>query len=253
MLLRLGSKGKQVIELQKILKLKADGDFGQITDKAVREFQKKNNIKVDGLVGPKTWSLLVSSFENKVTPITKVDNKNEDLSDPEEEIVVTNVKETLPTSPNITELIKLIESSKITRNIKELVFHCTATQQAATIQSITNYWKNNLKWSNPGYHIIVKPDGSWTYLQDFNKITNGVAGRNSTIISISYIGGVDSKGKAVDNRTKEQKEVFETIYLTFKNKLPELQFRGHNEFSNKACPCYDVKTDISEIEKRRTV
>jgi N-acetylmuramoyl-L-alanine amidase len=253
MLLRLGSKGKQVIELQKILKLKADGDFGKITDSAVREFQKKNNLTVDGLVGPKTWSLLVKSMEIKVSAIVKNDVKTEDLSDPEEELVVTNVKEDLPTSPHITELIKLIESSNITRKINELVFHCTATQQTATVQAITNYWKNNLKWNNPGYHIIVKPDGSWTYLQDFNRITNGVAGRNSTIISVSYIGGVDKTGKAVDNRTQEQKEVFETIYLTFKNKLPELKFRGHNEFSNKACPCYDVKTDISEIEKKRTV
>lgn len=38
---------------------KADGDFGPATDRSVRDFQKKAQIKVDGLVGPQTWGKLV--------------------------------------------------------------------------------------------------------------------------------------------------------------------------------------------------
>jgi len=37
---------------------KLDGTLGPKTKKAVEEFQKQNNLKVDGKVGPKTWEKL---------------------------------------------------------------------------------------------------------------------------------------------------------------------------------------------------
>lgn len=36
------------------------GKFQQQTDEAVRSFQEENDLKVDGIVGPKTWDLLGS-------------------------------------------------------------------------------------------------------------------------------------------------------------------------------------------------
>ena len=56
--LKLGSKGASVKELQKLLGLKADGDFGPKTENAVKNFQKDHNLIEDGIVGPKTWQLL---------------------------------------------------------------------------------------------------------------------------------------------------------------------------------------------------
>lgn len=37
----------------------ADGKFGNDTEKAVKDFQKKKNITVDGIIGPKTWAELL--------------------------------------------------------------------------------------------------------------------------------------------------------------------------------------------------
>ena len=37
---------------------KIDGDIGPLTRKAIREFQLKNNLTVDGELGPKTWVVL---------------------------------------------------------------------------------------------------------------------------------------------------------------------------------------------------
>lgn len=54
MTLKLGSKGSEVVALQKFLGLKADGDFGPKTDAAVKRWQKNNGLAVDGIVGPKT-------------------------------------------------------------------------------------------------------------------------------------------------------------------------------------------------------
>ncbi|MEW5754747.1 MAG: TIGR02594 family protein [Pseudomonadota bacterium] len=66
--LKLGSKGDEVKQLQKLLneklkitpKLSEDGDFGKRTDAAVKQFQIAKNLGVDGVVGPKTWEALTS-------------------------------------------------------------------------------------------------------------------------------------------------------------------------------------------------
>lgn len=57
-ILKLGSKGADVIALQKKLNLQPDGIFGPLTDEAVREFQKANGLTVDGIVGANTWAKL---------------------------------------------------------------------------------------------------------------------------------------------------------------------------------------------------
>lgn len=60
-----GSRGNDVIALQKKLNLIADGIFGPITDEAVRDFQRSHNLAVDGIVGPKTWAALgIGSLPN---------------------------------------------------------------------------------------------------------------------------------------------------------------------------------------------
>ena len=46
-ILKLGSKGESVKQLQRILGLTADGDFGSKTDTAVKQFQKNNNLKLN--------------------------------------------------------------------------------------------------------------------------------------------------------------------------------------------------------------
>ena len=69
--LKKGAKGSEVKALQILLigygyKMEnngktygADGSFGGATDKAVRAYQKANDLEVDGSVGPKTWAKLL--------------------------------------------------------------------------------------------------------------------------------------------------------------------------------------------------
>ena len=55
MLLKKGSTGQYVIQLQAALGLKTDGKVGPNTEAAVKEYQKANGLKPDGIVGAKTW------------------------------------------------------------------------------------------------------------------------------------------------------------------------------------------------------
>ena len=65
--LRKGAKGTHVRQMQQLLMKAgevlpvygADGDFGTETLKAVKAFQRKNELTADGICGPKTWAELV--------------------------------------------------------------------------------------------------------------------------------------------------------------------------------------------------
>ena len=58
-----GSQGRYVEALQTILGgLTVDGDFGDKTRSAVKKFQKENGLEVDGIVGPKTWAMIVAKL-----------------------------------------------------------------------------------------------------------------------------------------------------------------------------------------------
>lgn len=57
-ILRLGSKGEDVKDLQRFLKLRVDGNFGPRTEEAVKKFQRENKLKPDGIVGEKTWNAM---------------------------------------------------------------------------------------------------------------------------------------------------------------------------------------------------
>ena len=65
--LRRGAKGDLVSQLQTFLsmdgsKLAIDGIFGPGTQSAVRAFQKRYGLTVDGIVGPQTWGKLLELY-----------------------------------------------------------------------------------------------------------------------------------------------------------------------------------------------
>jgi putative chitinase len=58
-LLKVGSKGPEVIKVQEGLNLDADGVYGLMTKEAVMYWQRKNDLTEDGIVGPKTYAALI--------------------------------------------------------------------------------------------------------------------------------------------------------------------------------------------------
>jgi putative chitinase len=69
MLLKNGSKGEDVKKLQEKLGVEAIGTFGPKTEAAVKEWQKANGLKDDGVVGDATWSKLFGESKPAATVI----------------------------------------------------------------------------------------------------------------------------------------------------------------------------------------
>jgi len=53
--LRRGAVGDAVREVQRAVGVYADGSFGGLTERAVKDFQFSHDLPVDGIVGPRTW------------------------------------------------------------------------------------------------------------------------------------------------------------------------------------------------------
>ena len=82
--IKLGSKGRYVIELQEYInkvanlypaipKLSIDGVFGDKTHDAVVKFQTLFNLEPDGIVGNITWNTLYNASLGKLTPGNFID------------------------------------------------------------------------------------------------------------------------------------------------------------------------------------
>jgi N-acetylmuramoyl-L-alanine amidase len=137
------------------------------------------------------------------------------------------------------------------RPIKYIAIHCTATQPNATIAAILRYWKDHLGWKNPGYHLLIEPNGTINRLLPFDGVANGVRGFNNHTIHISYIGGITKEGKPVDNRTDKQKQAILDCIAEVKewSDNKNLIIQGHRDFpnQNKACPCFDAKAEYRNL------
>ena len=135
------------------------------------------------------------------------------------------------------------------RRIDYIVLHCTATHQNATVESIKKYWRENLKWRSMGYHVLIQPNGIPVRLAADSEVCNGVKGYNANSIHISYIGGIDSKGRPFDNRTQSQRETMRTLVDSYMKMYPNAKVLGHRDFKGvaKACPSFDVATWLKEV------
>ena len=146
------------------------------------------------------------------------------------------------------------------RNIQYIAVHCTASHQSQTIEGLKQEFKRK-GWVNPGYHYVVSSDGKITQLLDEDKVSNGVKGFNAVSINVAYIGGIDTNGKPIDNRTDAQKASLRSLLKMLHKKYPTAVIQGHRDFSPdlnkdgkitpnewmKSCPCFNAKEEYSSL------
>ena len=74
MVLKIGSRGKEVKELQEFLEIDADGIFGMGTKAVVQKWQANNGLVADGIVGPATWDAMGLATTDASEKVYTTDN-----------------------------------------------------------------------------------------------------------------------------------------------------------------------------------
>lgn len=132
------------------------------------------------------------------------------------------------------------------RKITKIIVHCSATPEGRdyTVADIDR-WHRQKGWNGIGYHYVIYRDGSVHTGRDVEVMGAHCTGQNAHSIGICYIGGMTADNKKPkDTRTPEQKAALRDLVELLRTEYPTATIHGHNEFANKACPCFDVQTDL---------
>jgi len=147
--------------------------------------------------------------------------------------------------------------------LQRIVIHCTATPagREVTFNEIWQWHKGPKPggngWAHFGYHLLVHLDGSFDHLQKLpygpyitaDSIANGAKGYNDSSIHIAYTGGIDATTRRpADTRTEAQKTRLLKLVKMLRNRYGNLPVVGHHDLNkNKACPCYDARTEYKDV------
>jgi N-acetylmuramoyl-L-alanine amidase len=133
------------------------------------------------------------------------------------------------------------------RAIHKIIIHCTATREGDDISVDTiRKWHLNRGWSDIGYHYVIDIKGNINAGRPIELMGSHTRGENKYSIGIAYVGGVEADGKTPkDTRTKAQKDAIIRLVKKLKGCYPDVTIHGHNSFSSKACPSYNVQDEIN--------
>lgn len=219
--LKKGNKGSEVKTLQTALNLAChyglvvDGVFGAKTEEAVKDYQKRNELSVDGIAGAKTWSKLGYETADEVTPGGRTIRK-----------LIVHCAAT-PEGEDYS--VDTIDHSHKSRNFSYYID--PDTKQKRYI----------------GYHYIVLRDGKIERCRPENVRGCHTSNHNYDSIGVCYIGGCpprkvkDWNKQGKDTRTDEQKSSLVSLLKELKAKYPKAEIYGHRDFAAKACPSFDAE------------
>lgn len=125
--------------------------------------------------------------------------------------------------------------------IDKIIIHCTATPEGRhiTIDDVDK-WHKKRGFKKIGYHYLIELNGKLSRGRSEEEQGAHCRGYNKNTIGVCYVGGLDKNMRPRDTRTKEQKHALKILLEYLKDKYPKSTIHAHNEFANKACPCFDV-------------
>lgn len=104
-------------------------------------------------------------------------------------------------------------------------------------------WHKKRGWRGFGYHYLIDRDGKVCAGRPESEIGAHVGGYNTGRIGVSLVGGF---GAAKDDPfekhfTEQQNAALRELIDDIKTRANIKRVRGHSEFSNKACPGFNVQ------------
>jgi N-acetylmuramoyl-L-alanine amidase len=151
----------------------------------------------------------------------------------------------------LTNKSKGMNIKKSKRIIKEIIVHCTATQEGRdfTVADIDK-WHKARGFSGIGYHYVIYRDGSIHDGRNVDMIGAHCTNYNAHSIGIVYVGGLAKDGKTPkDTRTLAQKAALLNLLAELRTLYPTAMIAGHRDYDKqgKACPCFDAKKEYKDI------
>jgi len=205
--LKLGSTGESVRQVQIALGIKADGCFGIETENAVKNFQQCHGLTVDGIVGNQTLALLMGHKAGNL--YIKKSKRGID------EIIVhcTATPEGQPFTVND------IKQWHIARGFKDIGYHYVI-------------------YLDGSIHVGRDVDKSGAHTLDHNLRSIGI----SYVGGVAKDGKTPK-----DTRTDRQKSALLRLLGELRKLYPKARIYGHRDFANKACPSFDAKREYRFI------
>ena len=136
------------------------------------------------------------------------------------------------------------------REIDEIIIHSTATRPDwmadktvdEKVAEVRRWHVEDNKWSDIGYHFIIDRDGSVGTGRPVEVAGAHTRGHNDKSIGVALVGGFG--GAATDafeaNYTGSQEAALIRLLGERQGNHVALKISGHNEYSSKACPCFNV-------------
>lgn len=135
------------------------------------------------------------------------------------------------------------------RKINEIIIHCSETRPDQDVSAaIIDLWHKKKGWKGIGYHFFIRTDGTVEQGRPISSEGAHCYGHNRHSIGICYAGGIIRNGdkkEYTDTRTPAQ---LRSMYILIKILLfiyPTItKISGHNDYANKACPCFNVHDEF---------
>ena len=140
----------------------------------------------------------------------------------------------------------------MTRLIQRIIIHCSATKPGQSCNAeIIDKWHKEKGYKCIGYHYVILLDGTIEKGRDEQEKGSHCSGYNNDSIGICYVGGLNKNGKPEDTRTPEQKETLKNLIKDICSRYKIKDIAGHCDYSNKACPCFNVKEEFNNHEYKK--
>lgn len=226
-LIKRGAKGHGVAVIQHMLRrvgyrsIKIDEDFGPKTKAAVKRFQRKYRLSVDGIVGPRTLRRLKSAFRLAIRRKRKANKARKVKSYP----IKKKVRDYLPKRkrPGVPAI------PRVRRRINKIVIHYTASPDVS-MKTIA-YWHRKRGFNGPGYHFGVRRNGNIEVGRSLARIGAHVKGHNTGTIGIVLPGSNLMKWYPAKAQIVGLKLLIAAIKVVYRVKTVE-----HRMLASTACP-----------------
>lgn len=138
------------------------------------------------------------------------------------------------------------------RKINKIIIHCTATPEGrdVSISDVRRWHVEDRGWRDIGYHFLIQRDGTIDEGRPIEQTGAHTRGHNWDSIGIAYAGGMSKDmTEPKDTRTEEQKDALVDLLCQLHDCYGG-KIYGHRDFSSKACPSFDAKSEYENISYR---